>query len=143
MFSLPDSFFYQMNIDFCFPAGSYPMEQAHILGLEASYNLIVCHFLMFIQRINGKNFPKNGIQPSHFLLVNFKDMFITKPLNTAGEADARSNSSFLLTSLGKLFSPSPPQIPDSSIYFISKSSCSEHAPIHQKVLAAVFHSVLH
>ena len=39
MFSLPDSFFYQMNIDFCFPAGSYPMEQTHILELEASYNM--------------------------------------------------------------------------------------------------------
>ena len=92
----------------------------------------------------GRISLKNGIQPSHFLLVNFKDMFIYQAIeHSHGKRMPAAIVLFLLTSLGKTFQPVTSPNTDSSIYFISKSSCFEHAPIHQKVLAAVFHSVLH
>ena len=76
LFSLPDGFFNQVYIDFCFSAGSHTMQQAYIFGLKALHNPIMCRLLMFIQRIDGKSIPYNSVQSSYFLLIDFKDMLI-------------------------------------------------------------------
>ena len=76
LFSLPDGLFYQMDIDFCFSAGSHSMQQTDILRLETLHNLIMRQLLMFIQGIHRKGFPNNSTQPSHFLLVNFKNVLV-------------------------------------------------------------------
>ena len=73
MLSLPDGFFYQMNIDFCLAACRDAVQQADVLALEILQDGVIGALLVFVQRIDGDDFfEKRFIYAAYFLLINFE-----------------------------------------------------------------------
>ena len=73
LFSLPDGFFYQMNIDFCLAACRDAMQQANVLALETLQNGVIGALLVLVQRIDGDDIlEERFIYAAYFLLVDFE-----------------------------------------------------------------------
>ena len=73
LLSLPDGFFYQMNIDFCLAACRDAVQQADVLALEILQDGVIGALLVFVQRIDGDDFfEKRFIYAAYFLLINFE-----------------------------------------------------------------------
>ena len=87
LLSLPDGFFYQVNIDFRLAACRDTMQQTDILALEILQNGMICLLLMLIQWIDGNNILQECcVQTADFLLVDFKHTTLHKAVEGTGSS---------------------------------------------------------